>query len=428
MPELQEHEAQKFDLKKVEDEMDSRMDNVERITADVDTWDDIPEDREGSGDLPKMMRELNILGERRDDLLLSAGNEKQYTALRKVLKEPEKYLDTSSPKVAKGDFAQQFLASDYGKKMKDGARGGSAEFPLTSFGLKATLGEDAAQAGVDTDYPVRPDRIPGIVEELFQNPNISDLIPVITTGVDSIEYVTEDYTDAAVETDEAAAIAESSADFTLVTEAVRKIAVGIKATSEVLGDVGLMRGLVQLRLRQDIDRREDLQLLLGDGVAPNLDGIINRTGIGNNNYSLAAGVDDFLDAIFRAGTVIRQAFSNPTVAVMNAISWQGIRLAKDMNDNYFYGPPSDAGVQRIWGYAIVINENMEDNLVATEVPVLLGDWANSALIARNPNVSVGVTDSDASDFLADVLTFKASMREALIVHRASGFATVTVVA
>ncbi len=428
MPELQEHEAQKFDLKKVETEMDSRMDNVERITEGVDTWDDIPEDREGAGDLPKMMRELNILGERRDDLMLKAGNAKQYAALRKVLKEPEKYLDAPKAKVAKGDFASQFADSVYGKKVKEGIRGGTAEFALESFGLKATLGEDAAQAGVDTAYPVRPDRIPGIVEELFQTPNISDLIPVITTTSDSIEYVTENYTDASAETDEAAVAAESTEDFTLVTEPVRDIRVGIKATEQVLGDVGLLRGLVQLRLRNDIDRREDLQLLSGDGVAPNLDGILNRAGIGNDVYSLAAGTSDFLDAIFRAGTVIRQAFSNPTVAVMNAISWQGIRLAKDMNDNYLYGPPSDAGVQRIWGYGIVVNENMDDNLIATEVPVLLGDWANSALIARNPNVAVGVTDSDASDFLADVLTFKASMREALIVHRAAGFATVTVAA
>ena len=435
MPELKEAEVQKFDLSKVDDEMDTRMKEVERITDGVDSWADIPEDREGRDRLPKMMTELNMLGKRRDEIVESQGHQDQFAALQKVFKEPEKFLnpDAGTRKAGKGDFTAQFMESDYGKRVKEGYRGGETEFDLKAFGLKATIGEDATQANIDTDYPVRPDRLPTVVEELFQTPNIADLIPVTTTQSDSIEVVTENYTDAAAETNEGDVAPEATLDFTLATEPVRKIPVGIKASAEVLGDVGLMRGLVQNRLRQDVARREDAQLLNGDGVAPNLEGITARAGIQNQNWSQANGLDAFLEAIFRAAQLVRAAFLNPQAAVMATAAWTDIRLIRDESGGagtgqYLFGPPSMQIEPRVWGLRAVINENQPDHTVNTNTPVLVGDFANSALIARNPNISVGVTDSDASDFLADVLTFKFQLREALIVHRPAGFATVTTTA
>lgn len=430
MPDLTKSDVQKFDLEKVNAEINERFDEVSRITDGVKSWTEIPADREGRDRLPKMMEEMNLLGVYRDELVDLDEKGQQFAALKEVFETPGKFIDPTPKKGNRGDFVTQFMGSDYGKKVKEGHRGGGAEFPLESVGLKATIGEDAAQTNVDTDFPVRVDRLAGTVDELFQTPTVASLIPVTTTTSDSIEIVTEDYTDAAAETDEGDAVPEATLDFDVVVEPVRKIGVGIKATSEVLGDVGLMRGLVQLRIRQDLARREDLQLIAGDGIAPNLEGILNRTGILNDDYSLAAGTDDFMEAIFRAANLVRAAFLTPTAGLMNVTSWESVRLQRESAGTglYLFGPPSVAVEPRIWGMRFVINENLDDNLIATEVPVLLGDWASSALIARNPNVTVGVTDSDASDFLADVLTFKVSMREALLVHRVAGFATVTVVA
>lgn len=435
MPDLTKQEAAAFDFARVEKEIDQRMDEVARITEGVESWDQIPEDREGRDRLPKMMQELNLLGARRDEIQEAKGHQDQYVALKQVLNEPEKFIDAGTGKTRKGDLTSMaFAKGGLVDKLKAGQRGNElAAFPLGALGLKATVGIDTTGAGVDTAWGIEPHYVPGVVEELFQQPNISDLIPTFPTTKETIQYLVENYTDAAAEVAEGSAAAEASIAAAFSTETVQKIAVGIKATTEVLGDSNLLRGLVQTRLRQDILRREDLQLLVGDGTGDNLSGIMDRA-IGSQNASLAAGDIAFLEAIFQASTTIRENFLNPAVVVINNNSWETFRLLRDDSGGagtgqYMFGPPSVAVEPRLWGLRVVLNENMDDHSGAgTTFPALVGDFANSAMIFRNPNVAVGVTDSDASDFLADVLTFKASMREALLVHRLGGFAEIATVA
>lgn len=424
---LNPQDVASWDLAHVDEAMQERIDKVKGITEGHKDWSQIPADTEGLTDLPTLNEDLNVLGERRDAIAASAEMQGKVARLEEFLKTPVSRMP-AQPAGKSKDFADLFQESNLAAQLKAGNKGYEQEFPMGAF-FKAITGEDASLAGVDVDYPVRADRISLFVDELFQQPNIAALIPQTTTTSNSIEYVTEDYTSAAAETAEGATIAEATADFALATSAVRKIAVAVEATEEVLSDVGLLRGLVQGRLRADLLRREDLQILKGNGTPPNLDGIIGFTGVGNENYSLAAGTDAFLEAIFKASTTVREAFLNPSVAVMNAGSWETLRLEKaSTGGSYLLGPVSDAVPARIWGLRVVINQNMDDNLIATEVPVLVGDFAGGALIARNGGVTVSVTDSHASNFTADVLTFKASMREALIIHRGPAFATVTVTA
>lgn len=432
MSELKKEDVALMPLAKVDEEMDSRRDEVKRITDGVEDWASIPEDREGRDRLPQMMKELNMLGVRRDEIAKAHRAHDQYKALERVFNEPEKYLENPGPR-KQGDFARQAFRSEEGafiKSIKDGKRGETlATFDRKAFGFKGTLGEDDALAGVDTEYPIRNVRLAGIVDELFQQPNIADLFPSVTVSTNSIEIVTEDYTDAAAETNEAVAYAEASAAYSLSTFPVRKIGVGIKATAEVLADEGLLRGLVQLRLRQDILRREDLQLLKGDGIAPNLEGIENVTGIQNQGYT-AIDDDTFLTGLLDAATLVRQAFLTPNVIVMGAAAWTAIRLIRDESGGagtggFLFGPPSMSVEPRIWGLPVVLNENVDAHDTATNIGAYVMDTTNSAIIARNPGVEIGVTDSDGSDFLADVLTFKAGQREAFVVQRPAGFVTLT---
>ncbi len=359
-----------------------------------------------------------------------AGSEARATQLSEFMRTPVTAVPQPAVKTGRRDFAGLFQESDFRDRLVKGARNIEASFPIESFGFKATTGEDSAQAGVDVDYPVRADRIPGVVDELFQVPNIADLIPIVSTSSNAVEYVTENYTDAAAATNEAASVSESTADFTLVTENVRKIGVAVKGTEEVLSDVGLMRGMLQLRIQQDIRREEDTQLLLGTGVAPNLDGIIGRAGQGNANWSQAAGTDALVDAIRNAKTAVQQSFQQPTVAIMNAETWAILEQVKDTAGNYLFRSFPSLGLPpSIWGMRVVLNENMEAYDTNTNRPVLIGDFPGSVMIARNGGMTVNVSDSsETGDFLAGVLTFRATMREALIVHRASGTATVTTTA
>jgi HK97 family phage major capsid protein len=429
---LKAQDVSAWDLTRVDREMGERIDRVKAITEGFADWSQIPADREGLAELPVINQDLATLGERRDAIAATVEMQGKIAKLEDFMRTPVKGLPQPAVKARAKTFTQMFMESNLRKRALAGDRGIEEEFDRKAF-FKDILGEDDALAGVDTEYPIRADRLAGIIEELFQVPNIADLIPQTTTNSNAVEYVQENYTDAAAETAEGATMPDSVVAFTLASGPVRKMSVSTQATNEVLSDEGLLRGLVQNRLRQDAFRREDLQILKGDGVAPNLEGIIGMSGVQNVNYSLAAGTIALLEAIFKASILVRKAFLNPTAAIINSNTWQTVRLERDASGgagtgNYLLGPVADAGVPRVWGLRLVTNENMDDATPATKVPVLVGDWANSALIARNGGVTVAVSDSHGDTFLKDVLTFKATQREALLVPRPAGFCTVTVTA
>lgn len=306
----------------------------------------------------------------------------------------------------------------------------SHNIEVTRKGTKAVLGTDSALADVGAEYPPESVRVGTVVDTLYQAHNIAPLIPSVFTTMNAIPYMAETVTtEGAAETAEGALGAEAVLDWAEATEPIRKITVLQPVTEELLGDESGIRAIIDGRLRQFLGNREDLQILRGDGIAPNLEGILARTGLGNVNYSLTgATAQGLAEAALQAANLVRTAFQTPSAYTMRIGTWEYIRLAKDTQDNYLFAGPGDAAAPRLWGLPVITNENLDGYTVATNVPILVGDWSGAATIFRRQGVTVQVSDSHSDRFARGVLTIRLLERLGLVVWRASGFATVTRIA
>lgn len=297
---------------------------------------------------------------------------------------------------------------------------------------KGVLGMDDTLAGVDSEFQPAEARIPGlagVTETLFQAVNIANLFPNIPWGEESVTDMVETLTDTTDTVAEAAAIPELTIDFAPRTVNINKIGNTIPTTLENLGQEAFMRSFISNRLRDLVLIQEDIQLLLGTGTDPDLTGLIPGA-TGNTNVSLAGTPtgQDWAEAIHASAVDIMQAYLDPTAVVVSADGWGVLRLAKDLDGQYLNAVITDAGIPRIWGLPLVVNNNIGDitGAVNTDVVALVVSRA-AADVYRRTGVTVSFTDSHASEFTSDIVRFKATERLAVFIRRAAGLATVTAV-
>jgi len=288
-------------------------------------------------------------------------------------------------------------------------------------GLKAALFDS-------TDFPIQPDFIATPVEVLYQPNNIGPLFAQGTTNSNVVRYVQETVTSTgAAETAEGITKPEADVTFAAVDENVRKIAVLLPLTDESLDDVPFMRAYLNARLRLFVQMREDLQLLAGNGTAPNLRGILNRSGINTTAaYSIAGANPDqaLIDQTFVAMMQVLQAFLDPDAIVMKPSSWQIARLAKDAQRNYLLGRPADEADRRLWGLRVILNANMPAQSAGNKV-VLVGAFRAGAMVVRRSGIDLAVSDSHSTFFAENKVAIRAEERLALCVWRPAAFAVVT---
>lgn len=261
----------------------------------------------------------------------------------------------------------------------------------------------------------------GLVVPIVTRPiQVTDVIPTITTTQNAYTYMEETtYTNAAAETAEGVAKPEAALAFTVRTSVVRKIPVWIAVTDEQLEDVPGIQSYIESRLANMVRQRLDTEILVGNGTAPNLRGIINVSGI----QTQAKGGDPTPDAIYKAMTKIRLTGSGnggavPSAVILNPGDWQEIRLLTTAVGGYMWGPPMDTAPERIWGLPVVLAEGL------TEGTGIVGDFANYSLLVERKQMTIKVGFQN-DDFIKNQKSIIAELRVAFVITRPAAFATVT---
>lgn len=262
----------------------------------------------------------------------------------------------------------------------------------------------------------QPTRV-GPVDYAVDVTMVSDLMLPGSVGTGSISYWEETtLTNGAAEVAEGEEKPESALGYTEVLESVRKIATWIPATTEALEDMPTLRSMVEGRLRFMVRQREEGQLLVGNGTAPNLSGITDRSGI----QTQAKGVDSTPDAIYKAMTKIEtNAFADPTALVIHPLDWQDIRLLKTGDGLYIWGSPAEAGPERIWGLPIRKTAKMTQNTA------LVGAFRPHAQIFRRTGIDILISTEHSDYVIKNKVLILAEERLALAVYRPAAFCTVT---
>lgn len=431
---LTAEDVAKYSLVKVRDEMKTRTDRLDEIKK-LNDGDLTAADGEDGIEAARLFRELNVLGEKHDDLAPIADGEAKLKGLGEWLNAPAGEIPIPTPEKKEDvwkDATELILESAGYKRWKEtGERNFTVEMPWDALYGQKVLGQDDALAGVDAEFAPQAVRLPGVtVPVLFQAQNIAPTFLQGTTNQNAIPFMVETVTaEGAVEVLEGGTKPAADISFAESSSPVENIAVTLQVTNILLEDEGFMRAYVQGRLRLFVGNREDTELLNGDGVAPNITGILVVAGVNTESFGIAAHAADGTvgtDTIFDAITQIRQAFLSATAIGMAAGTWAEFQKAKDGNNQYLLGGPGSTAPPRLWGVGVTQNENFPAYSAANEA---IAVWAReAAMVVRRNAISLAVSDSHASTFTANVLTFRAEQRLAFPIFRPAAITVVTTAA
>lgn len=304
---------------------------------------------------------------------------------------------------------------EYSKAQKEGP---ATEFVFDDDSEKARiLGVGSKAVLTETGFAPQAVRTGLILPGALRRPVVADLIPDGTTRANAIVYMEETTTtNAAAAVAEGADKPESALAFTERNSPVRKIATVLPITDELLEDEPAMRSYVEARLRLFLALAEESQLLTGSGVAPQLLGLYNVSGINTQ----AKGADPTPDAFFKGMDLIRTlAFLEPDSIVVHPNDWQDIRLLRTADGIYIFGSPMEQGTQRMWGVPVVVTP------AATQNTGLILAAAQGMQIFRRSEVQFAISDQHSDFFIKNQLMLRVEERLALVVYRPKAICTVT---
>lgn len=307
------------------------------------------------------------------------------------------------------------------------ARKSLGELFVESNAFKGRQGQIGPEATLDIELKTLLTTTAGWAPEVLRNDRlvefatrpvqVADLIPQTETQQAAVQYMEETtFTNAAAETAEGGTYPESALAFTEQTSNVRKISTFLPVTDEQLEDIPRIRGVIDNRLPFMIRQRLDLQIIAGNGTAPNLRGILNVVGI----QTQAKGADPTPDAIYKAIVKVEvtgQAMAN--AVIMHPTNWQDVRLLRTADGLYIWGNPSDAGPERIWGLRVVRAQ------ASTLGTAITGDFANFSELAVRRGLDTQVSNSHSTFFIEGKQAIRADIRAAFVVYRPAAFCTIT---
>ena len=345
-------------------------------------------------------------------------------------------VDTIAQKAREAEGkAQGESGTENGRQgVQDGSRGRDEAAPqdLGSLFVKsrAYTGRVSGGAGavghIDADvkvlmtttagWPPETTRTGTVIPFATRPIQVIDVIPSTTTGQAAVVYMEETtYTNAAVEVSEGGTYPEAALGLTEKSVTVRKIAVWLPMTDEQLEDEPQARGYINNRLPFMVRQRLDGQLINGDGIAPNILGLLQTPSI----LSQAKGADPVPDAVYKAMTQVRltgRAIGN--TVVMHPTDWQNLRLLRTADGIYIWGSPSDSAPERLWGLPVA-----QSDAIAAGTGLVFDSSYVELAIRRG--IETQVTNSHGTYFVEGKQAVRADMRCCLVAYRPTSICKVT---
>jgi len=163
-------------------------------------------------------------------------------------------------------------------------------------------------------------------------------------------------------------------------------------------------------------KREE-QVLFGNGISPNLTGIVPQAAPFNAGLITIMGVASptKLDAIRAASLQVRQARYPNQAFVLNPQDWAEIELIKDSTGKYVWVSVPEGGVARLWRVPVIES----DMITAGEF--LCGAFARGATLFAREGASISISESHGEYFAKNLIAIRCELRCALAVTRPQAF-------
>jgi HK97 family phage major capsid protein len=324
----------------------------------------------------------------------------------------------SGHEIRGNSIGAQFLRSEAGRWLKENPRRSSSSpwsTPAVDIDIMATTLTESPTSGGKL---VVPDYRPGIIPLPLTLPTVRDLLSEGTTTSNLSTYMKEtQYTMAAAAVAEGGVKPESTLVFDQVSDEVEVIAHMLPVTNQLLEDEPALRAYIDERLMLGVRVAEDDQLLNGDGVSPNLHGLIPRA----TAPDVARGTDTNADAIAKQLAAIQNATNLvPTGLVMNPTNWLTTMLAKNTQGDYLSGsgPFAALPVPTLWGRPVAVT----NAIVAGTALVVT---APAAMVLQRTPLNIAVSNSHQDYFARNLTALRCEERVTLDVFVPAAFGKVT---
>lgn len=385
-----------MDTKKIEAALD-------QISADVKkTGAEALAAAKAAGDMTAEQKE------KIDGMLLKQGELQE--ALREVQQKQARADEAGASQIK--SIGQQAIDSELVKNFQENGRLQKGEkIHINVKAITSATGTAAGNVGqaIAPDRRMEPLLIPD--RRFF----LRDLIAPGQTSSNVIIYPKETgYTNAAAPVAEGARKPESSISMVTVTETVKKIATFMKASTEVLADLPMLRSFIDYRLRYMLRFREEAQMLMGSGVGNNLNGIYTQA----TPYAAPAGATAPTTAIDKLRIALLQSELAEFPAdglVLNPIDWTNIELLKDTQGRYLIGNPQGTLEPRLWNRPVIATQAM------TVGNFLAGAFRLGAQVFDREDAAVVIATENEDDFVNNLVTILIEERLALAVYRPEAF-------
>lgn len=282
--------------------------------------------------------------------------------------------------------------------------------------------------------------LPGILELGVQKQTVLDLIAPGTTGAASVRYARENgfgtvngVAVTAGSMPRAQTVGERGIkpnwdpDLSTETADVKKIATTTKVPDEFMADFAAAQSYINNRLPYMVDIEADYQVLYGDGLGNNIEGIFSMSGV--QTRAILATDDSTVAASLKKGITDIQvgSFFEPTGFVMHPYDWETASLLKDTTGRFlaggpFYIPLTNGAymeLNTLWGKPVVTT------IAATYQQPLLGAWKLGAQYFLREGMRIEMTNSNEDDFKRNLICLRAEERLALAVYRPVAFLAFT---
>ena len=266
-----------------------------------------------------------------------------------------------------------------------------------------------------SDATVAPDRKPGIVGGAFVPFSMESLLPSTSTSSNAIEFTKEaSFTNSAAEAAEGTQKGESALTWSLVNMPVSTVAHWIKISKQLAADAPALAAYVNTRMRYGVNQKVDVQLVVGDGTAPNISGTYdtgNYTAHGYANAALGATLKKLV--LFRK--IIADLYAAgfpPDAIVLNPADWAAIEieLFTTAAGQTLYNVNS-AGQAFLFGLPVIQALGMAADTFQ------IGRFSEAYMLYNREGVVVEMSDSDSDNFTKNLITLRAERRLALATEK-----------
>lgn len=217
------------------------------------------------------------------------------------------------------------------------------------------------------------------------------------------------------------------ADPTWVTDSLAEVAGFFNITDDMAEDADYVVSEINSTALYDLQLREELALLSGDGTSNSIKGVLKRDGI-QTVANVSKGTVSDPDLIFKAISAVQEVtgFAADGI-VINPADYQAIRLSKDSNGQYFgggffAGQYGNGGIMQnpsLWGLRTVVSASIPKGTVA------VGAFSIAAKVFRKGGVRIESTNSHGNNFTNDQITVRLRERLGLQVKYPAAIAKVT---